>query len=142
MQGGTTRRRKDHPVNPLQRARARGLLPHSGLANGQNQRLRGPSHALQSHRTHRIRSITTLEGITHPSKASGATLGGCARAHPPDSFLPTQTNQNYPRSLVLKPLKECSTPKQTRGLLSGIKIPGYPINGKIRYPACSLKAPL
>jgi hypothetical protein len=28
-----------------------------------------------------------LEGITHHSKASGATPGGCAHAHPPDSIL-------------------------------------------------------
>jgi hypothetical protein len=41
--------------------------------------------------------------------------------------------------LVLKPLKECSTPPQAQGLLSGIKIPGYPTNDKIRHPARSLK---
>jgi hypothetical protein len=61
-----------------------------------------------------------LEGITHPSKASGATSTGCARVHPPDSFLQTQTNQNCPWALILKPLKEYSTPSQARGLLSGI----------------------
>jgi hypothetical protein len=35
-------------------------------------------------------SIKTLKGITHPSKALGATPAGCARAHPPDSPLLTQ----------------------------------------------------
>jgi hypothetical protein len=42
-----------------------------------------------------IRSVKALEGITHPSKASRATPGGCARAHPPDSLLQiTQTSIN------------------------------------------------
>jgi hypothetical protein len=34
-----------------------------------------------------IARFKALEGITHPSKASRATPGGCARAHPQDSLL-------------------------------------------------------
>jgi hypothetical protein len=32
-----------------------------------------------------IQHTKALKGVTHSSKASGATPGGCARAHPPES---------------------------------------------------------
>jgi hypothetical protein len=41
-------------------------------------------HALHSHEKHLTHSIKSLEGVPHPSKVSGATPDGCARAHPLD----------------------------------------------------------
>jgi hypothetical protein len=130
-----------HPVSPLQHVGAQGLLPHPDLVNGQSQGLGGSSPVSRSYDRHHASSIKALKGITHPSKALGATPAGCARAHPPDSLLKNKTKQikSYPWSLVLKPLKECSTPPQARGLLSSIKMPGYPTNRKIQHPARSLK---
>jgi hypothetical protein len=87
-----------------------------------------------------LAQLKALEGITHPSKASRTTPTGCAHAHPPDSPLLTQKQiKNYPWWLVLKPLKECSTPPQARGILSGTKMPRYSTDGEIQHPVQSLK---
>jgi hypothetical protein len=53
------------------------------------QRLTGP-----------LARFTALEGITHPSKASGATPSGCASAHPPDSFLQNKQTTTHPNGMM------------------------------------------
>jgi hypothetical protein len=117
-----------------------GLLPHPDLANGQGQRLGGSPPNPWSYEKYQTRSIKALKGITHPSKASRATPAGYAHTHPSDSPPQKQKQvKSYPWSLVLKPLKECSTPPQAQGLLSGIKILGYLIDGKIWHHVRSLK---
>jgi hypothetical protein len=117
-----------------------GLLPHLDLANGQGQRLGGSPPDPRSYEKYQTRSIKALKGITHPSKASGATPARYAHTHPSDSPPQKQKQvKSYPWSLILKPIKECSTPPQAQGLLSGIKILGYPIDGKIRHLVRSLK---
>jgi hypothetical protein len=41
-----------------------------------------------------------LEGITHLSKASRATPSGCARTHPPDSFLQNKQTTSHPDGMT------------------------------------------
>jgi hypothetical protein len=48
-----------------------------------------------------IRRTKALKGVTHSSEASGATPGGCARMHPPESNDATTPVHNS-----LKPLRE------------------------------------
>jgi hypothetical protein len=130
-----TRRRKGYQVSPSQRVGAWGLLSHPDLANGQSHGSGAPRTPRSHTRSTMLAQLKALEGITHPSKALGAHPPGALAQNHMDSFLRTQTNQNHPRLLILKPLKECSTPPQARVLPSGIKIPWYPIDGKIRDPA-------
>jgi hypothetical protein len=56
-----------------------------------------------------IRRTKSLEGVTHSSKASGATPGGCAHMHPPESNGTTTPVHNS-----LKPLREW--PHSRKGL--------------------------
>jgi hypothetical protein len=60
-----------------------------------------------------IQHTKALEGVTHSSKASGATPGGCARAHPLESNDATTPVHN---SLSLR--TSVHTRAEARGLLS------------------------
>jgi hypothetical protein len=129
------RQQRGHLVSPLQCAGARRLLPLPDLANGQCQGLGGSPLVPRSYEKHHTRSIKALEGITHPSKASGATPARCTHAHPSDSPLQTQKQiKSNPWSLVLKPLKECSTPPQARGYYRVSKYQGTPQTVKYDTP--------
>jgi hypothetical protein len=50
------------PVSPLQRARARRLLPHSDLANGESHRLGGSSHARSHTKNTTLAQLNPLKG--------------------------------------------------------------------------------
>jgi hypothetical protein len=61
-----------------------------------------------------MKSIKTLEESNHSSKASEATLGGCARAHPPEQSI---TEKGWsPRKKVWQSLQASNnTPSEARG---------------------------
>jgi hypothetical protein len=61
--------------------------------------------------------LKPLKGYLIPPRPQGLQPAG---ALTPDGFSQNQTNNHHPCALVLKPLKECSTPPQVQGLLSGI----------------------
>ena len=69
--------------------------------------------------------IKTLEESNRSSKASGATPGGCARAHPPEQSI-TEKGRS-PRKKVRQSLQaSTNTPFEAWGLLSGTVIRGTP----------------
>jgi hypothetical protein len=57
------------------------------------------------------------------------------------SFQKQKRVKNYPQPLVLKPLKECSTPPQAQGYCRVSKYPGYPTGDKIWHPTRLLNWP-
>jgi hypothetical protein len=71
------------------------------------------------------KSIKTSEESNHSSEASGATPGGCARAHPPEQSI---TEKGWsPRKEVRQSLQaSTNTPFEAQGLLSGTVIRGTP----------------
>jgi hypothetical protein len=71
------------------------------------------------------KSIKTLEESNHSSEASGATPGGCARAHPPEQSI-TEKGRSL-RKKVRQSLKaSTNTPFEAWGILSGTVIRGTP----------------
>jgi hypothetical protein len=122
-------------------------------------RVRNMNHPLPTHRNtkasqHQLPCMTprlpqvdplaqfkALVGITHPSKASGATPDRCAHAHPPDSLLKIEQNTIRPKwddegpSIPLRSAKEhkgnnttsrdtiWSVPCSVRGLRGFSRIP-------------------
>jgi hypothetical protein len=72
-----------------------------------------------------MKGIKTSEESNHSSEASGATPGGCARAHPPEQSV-TEKGRS-PRKKVRQSLQESkNTPFEARGLLLGTVIRGTP----------------
>jgi hypothetical protein len=75
------------------------------------------------------KGIKTSEESNHSSKASGATPGGCARAHPPEQNI-TEKGRS-PHKEVRQSLQASTiTPFEARGLLSGTVIRGTPNSPK------------
>jgi hypothetical protein len=75
--------------------------------------------------------IKTSEESNHSSEASGATPGGCTRAHPPEKSI-TEKGRS-PRKKVRQSLQaSTNTPFEARGLLSGTVIRGTPNTPKTR----------
>jgi hypothetical protein len=72
----------------------------------------------------------TSDESNHSSEASGATPGGCARAHPPRRNA-TEKGRS-PCKKVRQSLQESTnTPFEARGLLSGTIIRGTPKTPKL-----------
>jgi hypothetical protein len=72
-----------------------------------------------------MKSIKTSEESNHSSEASGATPGGCARAHPPEQSK-TEKGRS-PHQKCGKSLQaSTNTPFEARGLLSDTIIRGTP----------------
>jgi hypothetical protein len=61
-----------------------------------------------------IQHAKALEGVTHSSEASGATPGGCARTHPPES-----NDATTPLNNSLKPLREWPQSRKGSGATVG-----------------------
>jgi hypothetical protein len=71
------------------------------------------------------KDIKTSEESNHSSEVSGATLGGCTRAHPLEQSV-TKKGRS-PCKKVRQSLQESTnTPFEARGLLSGTVIRGTP----------------
>jgi hypothetical protein len=86
---------------------------------GYNQVARGNNQADQGI----AKGIKTSDESNHSSEASGATPGGCARAHPPEQSV-TEKGRS-PRKKVWQSLQaSTNTPFEARGLLSGTVIRG------------------
>jgi hypothetical protein len=82
--------------------------PHEGTTR--------PSEASQK--------IKTSEESNHSSEASGATPGGCARAHPPEQNI---TEKGRSLAKIRQNLQASArTPFEARGLLSGTVFRGIP----------------
>jgi hypothetical protein len=72
-----------------------------------------------------MKGIKTTEESKHSSEASGATPGGCARAHPLEQSV-TEKGRS-PRKKVRQSLQaSTNTPFEAWGLLSGTVIRGAP----------------
>jgi hypothetical protein len=72
-----------------------------------------------------MKSIKTSEESNHSFEASGATPGGCARAHPPEQSK-TEKGRS-PHQKCGKSLQaSTNTPFEARGLLSDTIIRGTP----------------
>jgi hypothetical protein len=83
-------------------------MPHEGTTR--------PTEASQK--------IKTSEESNHSSKASGATPGGCARAHPLEQNM---TEKGRSLAKIRQNLQASArTPFEARGLLSGAIIRGTP----------------
>jgi hypothetical protein len=88
---------------------------------GYNQVARGNNQAGQGI----TKGVKTSEESNHSFEASGATPGGCARAHPPEQSI-TEKGRS-PRKKVRQSLQaSINTPFEARGLLSGTVIRGTP----------------
>jgi hypothetical protein len=89
-------------------------LGYDQIARGNNQTGRGIT-----------KGIKTSEESNHSSEASGATPGGCARAHPPEQSV--TENCRSPCKKVRQSLQaSTNTPFEARGLLLGTIIRGTP----------------
>jgi hypothetical protein len=71
------------------------------------------------------KSIKTSEESNHSSEASGATPGGCARAHPTEQSITEKGRSPY-KEMRQSLQASTNTPYEARGLLSGTVIRGTP----------------
>jgi hypothetical protein len=78
------------------------------------------------------KGVKTSEESNHSSEASGATPGGCARAHPPEQNI---TEKGWsPCKKVRQSLQaSTNTPFEAQGLLSGTIIRGTPNTPKLGW---------
>jgi hypothetical protein len=72
-----------------------------------------------------MKGIKTSEESNHSSEASGATPGGCARAHPPKQSI-TEKGWSPHKEMRQSLQASSNTPFEARGLLSGTVIRGTP----------------
>jgi hypothetical protein len=72
-----------------------------------------------------MKGIKTSEESNHSSEASGATPGGCARAHPPERDV-TEKGRSPCKKVRQSLQVSTNTPFEARGLLSGTIIRGTP----------------
>jgi hypothetical protein len=86
-----------------------------------------------------MKDIKTSEESNHSSEASGATLGGCARAHPLEQSV-TEKGRS-PRKKVRQSLQaSTNTPFEARGLVSVTIIRGTPNTPKYGWKPPSAQA--
>jgi hypothetical protein len=79
-----------------------------------------------------MKGTKTSEESNHSSEASGATPGGCARAHPPEQN--ANEKGRSPCKKVRQSLQvSTNTPFEARGLLSGTIIRGTPKTPKLGW---------
>jgi hypothetical protein len=71
------------------------------------------------------KGVKPSEESNHSSEASGATPGGCARAHPPEQNV-TEKGQSPCKKVRQSLQASTNTPFEARGLLSGTIIRGTP----------------
>jgi hypothetical protein len=91
------------------------------FASGNNQTGRGIT-----------KGIKTSKESNHSSEASGATPGGCARAHPPEQSV-TKKGRSPCKKLRQSLQASTNTPFEARGLLSGTVIRGTPKTPKLGW---------
>jgi hypothetical protein len=72
-----------------------------------------------------MKDIKTLKESNHSSEASGATPGGCARAHPLERNA-TEKGRSPCKKVRQSLQASTHTPFEARGLLSGTVIRGTP----------------
>jgi hypothetical protein len=79
-----------------------------------------------------MKGTKSSEESNHSSEASGATPGGCARAHPSEQSV-TEKGRSPCKKVRQSLQASINTPFEARGLLSGTIIRGTPKTPKLSW---------